>query len=374
MRITSLDCLRGIAISLVMLNHFTLINADFWWIRLLRAGGGVDLFFLLSGMLVTLVLLRAKESQRKTLPNIYLSRALRVWPLYFAVIGTALLLLPLIDHPKAENFGRIDGDEWYYFLFLQTIPIAQSAQFRHAIVDVTWSLAIQEQFFWFWPLAIWFLKRHTLIVICVVLSFGALATRLLLAYLEVAPIAIYVLTPARADILAIGCLLALTYDSWTKAGQLNARNVFLAALAIIAYPIFAITKQSLWEYDFLTYGLTLRLLFWVGIIFLLVNWELRFKGFSRNRIVLGFVWLSTFGYGLYLTHIPVRAVVRDLWFMSGLTGAWDISAVQAQLLFYVVAFVACVAVAALVFYSFERPILMARNRWLQGHSKTTAVG
>lgn len=367
-RLVSLDCLRGIAITLVMWNHFTLLDprygGDYWWTRLLRAGGGVDLFFLLSGLLVTLVILRAKETGNRSLRNIYVSRILRVWPLYFAVVGFALLILPMVDHPKIENFARVSGDEWYYFLFLQTIPIAESGQFRHAIVDITWSLAIQEQFFWFWPLAVWYMNRRFLIGTCVVICVLSFSFRAVLAMMEASPVAIYVLTPGRLDILAVGSLLALTFHIWSDRSRFTAIAILLATIPLLAYPAYGISKQSLWEYDFLVFGLSLRLAFWMAVIFLFVQIEQFFPAFRNVRVVRIFVWISVFSYSLYLTHLPVRAVLRDMLYGGSFDESGLLGVVGEQMTFYVAATVVCLVAAYVTFQWIERPILRWRNRRL----------
>lgn len=375
-RLVSLDCLRGIAITLVMWNHFTLLDprygGDFWWTRLLRAGGGVDLFFLLSGLLVTLVILRARESGNRTLPEIYLARALRVWPLYFAVVVFALIVLPTFDHPKAENFARISGDEWYYFVFLQTIPIADAGQFRHALVDITWSLAIQEQFFWFWPLAVWYLSRRTLIGICIALCGIAITFRAVLAGMEVSPVAIYVLTPGRLDILAVGALLALTIDFWADRKRLTPLTVAVSAALLAAYPAYGISRQSLWEYDFLVTGLSLRLAFWVGVIFLFVQSELARPWLREMRIIKLFAWIAMFSYALYLTHLPVRAVLRDMVYGGSFDESGMLGIVGEQLSFYPAAFGACIVVGYVTYRLVERPILIFRSRRFKAGATETS--
>src|SRR5437016_771047 len=74
----------------------------------------------------------------------YARRVLRIFPLYYAVVILSLVVLPHFAHVKAERFGRIKGDEFWYWTLLSNYAVGLSNQWRHGILDVTWSLAIEE--------------------------------------------------------------------------------------------------------------------------------------------------------------------------------------------------------------------------------------
>src|SRR5438552_6539803 len=138
-RVVALDGLRGIAILLVMMHHQTVQIgstavdrfAGFW-----TTGGwiGVDLFFVLSGFLITGILYDAKGKSHY-FRNFYARRVLRIFPLYYAVLIVCVGLLPWIPHPKAAAFGRIAGDQGWYFIYLQNYVMAWRGTFRHGILD-----------------------------------------------------------------------------------------------------------------------------------------------------------------------------------------------------------------------------------------------
>ena len=218
-QIPALDGLRGVAILLVLFHHQTLLRLDGsgvdpWFGRLFHVGWcGVDLFFVLSGFLITGLLLDAKGGPHY-FRNFYARRTLRIFPLYYAVVFFSLVILPnlpegILPAQKAQSFGRIEGDEIWYWTYLSNYSIAAAGQWRHGILDVSWSLAIEEQFYLLWPLLVAKLGRGALWRLCAGLILLAPACRLALLAAGADELAPYVLTPARIDTLAIGASLAL---------------------------------------------------------------------------------------------------------------------------------------------------------------------
>ncbi len=177
----ALDAVRGMSMLMVAVYHMTFIRptntletgivfiAQSLWVS-------VDIFFALSSFLITGILLDSVNKARY-FRNFWARRSLRVFPLYFAIVIFSLLILPYLNHPKMSNFGRIKGDEWYYWIYLQNIPIAWGG-FRHAILDVTWTLAIEEQFYLIWPFVIFLIPRARLPIVFVALFAISLAARL----------------------------------------------------------------------------------------------------------------------------------------------------------------------------------------------------
>src|SRR5687767_2907742 len=160
--IPALDGLRGIAIILVMLHHFTYyrpnsgIDAQIASV-LFFGWAGVDLFFVLSGFLITGILLDTRDSKRY-FSTFYARRTLRIFPLYYLVLLLAFVVLPKFPalHPVLlGQVGPVDlPPQWPYWLYLTNFSIADGG-WVHGWVDVAWSLAIEEQFYLVWPLMIW---------------------------------------------------------------------------------------------------------------------------------------------------------------------------------------------------------------------------
>ena len=208
-KIPQLDAVRGIAVLLVLLHntdvypslHLGLIAGNGWM--------GVDLFFVLSGFLITGILLDTKQSERY-FQNFYARRCLRIWPLYYSALLFMFVIVPLLRPSEAHViFATRSSPWWAYPLFLQNflIPIPTSAT---GLLGVTWSLAVEEQFYLVWPLVVRFcteaqLRRIATAVICL--------SPALRFYLSLHQVNIYSNTFCRLDGLMAGALLAVVIRS-----------------------------------------------------------------------------------------------------------------------------------------------------------------
>ena len=209
-RVEALDGLRGFAILAVVAFHAMFLDVgllggarpaptDVYPTLALLGWCGVDVFFVLSGFLITGILLRSKGAPGY-FRNFYARRALRIFPLYYLVVG---LLLFALDRPATTGAEKAS-----YLLYYQNV--------RYALVGegtldparlITWSLAIEEQFYLVWPTVVWLCSRRALVGVCVAVVVGAIALRLWL--LAGGLHTTHFLTPCRLDTLAAGALLAL---------------------------------------------------------------------------------------------------------------------------------------------------------------------
>lgn len=125
---------------------------------------GVCIFFVLSGFLITyLILNEIKENSKLSLGHFYLRRVLRIWPLYFGLLVVAyFILLPILSAKSNINSSDIMTHSKYYFLFVSNFDMIQSAgEGSYLPVGITWSVAVEEQFYLFWPLLFFFLPVKT---------------------------------------------------------------------------------------------------------------------------------------------------------------------------------------------------------------------
>src|SRR5580704_2580169 len=151
-RLSQLDGVRGIAILLVLIHntdsfpslHLAAISAYGWM--------GVDLFFVLSGFLITGILLDTKQSN-SYLKTFYARRCLRIWPLYYSLLIFMFVIVPHLRPSDAHAIFERSSPWWAYPFFLQNFFVAIPAQAAGPL-GVTWSLAIEEQFYLIWPLFI----------------------------------------------------------------------------------------------------------------------------------------------------------------------------------------------------------------------------
>ena len=168
--IPALDGLRGIAIILVMLHHFTYYRPTSGIDALIGSvlffgWTGVDLFFVLSGFLITGILLDTRGSERY-FTSFYARRTLRIFPLYYLVLFLAFVVLPKFPAVHPVLAGQADvPPQWPYWLYLTNFSIADRG-WVHGWVDVAWSLAIEEQFYLVWPLVIWLCPPRLVAWLC----------------------------------------------------------------------------------------------------------------------------------------------------------------------------------------------------------------
>jgi peptidoglycan/LPS O-acetylase OafA/YrhL len=211
----ALDGLRGLAIAVVVASHFQTFlspdGAEGLARTVARVGYlGVDLFFVLSGFLITGILVDTKGLSR-SLPHFFLRRAVRIFPLYYAYLAMVFSLLRSGGSPT----GIIPS---HYFFYLQNLKPHFGA--IHILTSHLWSLAVEEQFYLVWPLVVYFCPRPRLAGICLAGAAGAVLIRAWLAAQGVDPEIAHQVTPARLDTLLLGA-----------AGALVARDARLARLA-----------------------------------------------------------------------------------------------------------------------------------------------
>jgi len=370
--IPALDGIRGLAILSVVIHHMTIIGngpaaIDRFVYSVFHVGWiGVDLFFVLSGFLITGILYDAK-GEDGYFRNFYARRTLRIFPLYYAVVFFSLVILPHIPNSKTARFARIEGSEIWYWTYLSNYSIAYVNEFRHGILDVSWSLAIEEQFYLVWPAVVLLLDRKTLMKVCGVLMIVALGTRLYLAQGNVFWIRCYVLTPCRMDALAAGAFVALA-----ARGPRGARALIrpasilapIAAIGIIAMKIIwpADCESMIWE----RYSYTISAVGFASFLLLAITRPAN----SPVSRVLGRGILATLGkysYAMYLFHLPLRAFVRDIIYGpdGGRLGAFATfhgSQIPGQILYYAISLTITFIAAWLSWNLYEKHFLRLK-RW-----------
>jgi peptidoglycan/LPS O-acetylase OafA/YrhL len=212
-RIKELDGLRAIAALLVIAWHYIGIpdGPHTWFYKVSYLGHfGVDLFFVLSGYLITTILLQNRESPSYFV-SFYMRRAFRIWPIYYPMVLVCFLGWRFGGNPALFS-GDLPG--WTYLLGIQNFWMARENQYGVFWLSGTWSLAIEEQFYLFFPVIVRFISLPMLpkilwaiIIVCPIGRFFDSFTKDEFGY--------YVLPYFRADVLAIGALIAW----WRFTGQ-----------------------------------------------------------------------------------------------------------------------------------------------------------
>jgi peptidoglycan/LPS O-acetylase OafA/YrhL len=214
--VPELDGIRGIAISLVVFYHLYLVGGlgdkgsvygsvvSFGW-------SGVDLFFVLSGLLITGILLDSRAEQ-KYFQKFYARRILRIFPLYYATVVAIFdagpFLLRRLSRGHLIGYWVHPSSQIFAWTFTLNIPFGLGLNFS-PLIHPLWSLAVEEQFYLVWPLAVYLLSPITLRRVCLGLIVAAPIARMSLVSMGRLAAA-YSFTPCRLDALAFGALLALT--------------------------------------------------------------------------------------------------------------------------------------------------------------------
>jgi peptidoglycan/LPS O-acetylase OafA/YrhL len=365
--VPALDGIRGLAILMVMVYHLTLLpggaGLDRAWASAAAFGwAGVDLFFVLSGFLITGILWEAKGG-RHYFRNFYARRTLRIFPLYYAVMVLLLVVLPRLPHPQAARYGAVGGEQVWYWTYLSNFAIGLRHHWDLGSLDVSWSLAIEEQFYLVWPAVVLLLGRRALMTFCAAVVGVAVLMRTALTLGGAHPIAVNVLTPCRMDALAVGAFLALAVRGPGGVAALlpRARRAAAGSLLLLA-GLFAVQgpKWGVVRGPGQMIGYSLLAVFYGCVLLLAVARPGR--GLLSRFFSCGL--LTTFGrysYALYLFHLPLSVCLRETALRPGRLPALCGSHLPGQLLFYAAGIGLSLAAAWLSWRFYEGPFLSLKR-------------
>ncbi len=358
-RIPSLDGLRAISIFLVLISHSesTYPHQNRWVNFLLTIFGngslGVLIFFVISGFLITTLLLNEYEKTGTiSLTQFYLRRAFRIFPAFYCYLSfifglwmIGIIHLDWLDFGAAALFLRNYGG-----LFIH------SNSSGDWFIAQTWSLAVEEQFYWLWPVCLLFVKPQRAVLITVVLIllapfirtaeyFAMPATR------EQIPIMLH----TRMDSLMTGCLIAFLYKNMRFQGLLKSlyqRHIPLLA-AVFMFAISALLNNR-----------------FRGIYSLPIGWTL--ENISAALILLWAIDNASSKVGIFLnsrllTHLGVISYSLYLWQQLFLTKLIPLSFDK-----FPFSLVLCILAAEFSYFVVERPILSWRQRLKLSHTNATA--
>lgn len=321
-QIVALDGVRGVAVLLVVLVHLQqsgVVPARFSLLNMIASYGwcGVDLFFVLSGFLITLGLLESKLALNY-FSGFYLRRILRIFPLYYAVLGAAFVCnLFFADWmPPGPILSGSDSGPLFptwkgwisHALYFQNWWMPSWEPKNQDILGHFWSLGIEEQFYLLWPLAVWLLPCRRLLVLCAVVCVGAVALRIFLVDVYgIAPHVVLMNTATRVDTLLLGAVAAIVVQDPTLLQKVRKWLPGIALLSALSLGAVALlVKDRASQLHFMnTFGFTA-----LGVVFAwMVTWSYMFDGrrnawdrlFSLKPLRL----LGRYSYGLYVYHLPI---------------------------------------------------------------------
>lgn len=339
-----LDILRFIAFLLVFWQHAfagafvksEVIESDLVKALTMTGGYGVQLFFVLSGFLITYLLIKEFDLNGKiNLRNFYTRRALRIWPLYYIVMIVGVFILP-----SFFNTIQFCGSPQLSLLFLNNFDAHPECT---TTVGMAWSVAIEEQFYMFWPLLFMALIRTPKILFFSSLSLFIFSFVFNILY----PAESYFHTFGNILFLMAGCMGAIIY---TRNGELVKSDKFLNRKGFVFSIIGALF--------FIVFMVPLKVIV-LPVLFLYIILYLVSLDENSERITL-FTRLGKYTYGMYMYHPALILLTKILFDKFGLNYTENISLHIAMSLSILLL---TIFVSKLSYNIIEKPILAFKSRF-----------
>lgn len=339
--IPELDGLRGCAIAAVLIYHFSNQLPRIPGIGLLIHFGwsGVDLFFVLSGFLITRILAKTR-THPGFFRNFYARRVLRIFPVYY---WTLAIVIPIFDAvPALRSAIPSHHDLSFYWLYLQNwTPLMQAVNqqsFGHF-----WSLAIEEQFYWIRPLVVWSVPPRRLMAVSIAGFFLAFALRLSIS----SHWFIWRATFTRMDALMMGSICALALDHPTVREWLGKRAKILVIPALFLLAGVILGDRLLGERFTDTLGLSAIALSYGLLLLYAAHAQGAVRRVFRSSALTG---LGKYSYGIYVYHVPIAAML-------------SLTPIHTGLKMFLLLMVTSIGLGALSYELAEKKILGLKSRF-----------
>ncbi len=363
--IPELNAIRGLAILAVLFYHFGSLYTpehktllDHFFQSVCHCGWmGVDLFFVLSGFLITGILLDAKGSQRY-FSSFYVRRILRIFPLYYGVLIAVFWLAPALSTLLHRHFESAPS-QWSYWLHVSNWLTAFDP--KGPLVTNFWTLSVEEQFYLVWPAVIALCPNRWNARLCCCLILGALILRNLPLFLHIQAAHdnfMYRLTPFRIDTLVLGALgaIAVRRQQWPAISGIVRAACFIAGAFILVAVVAR--QRTVWPGNMavIRFGYT-------GVALLCASAVLHAYETHRMNLFGARILRSTtltrlgeYSYGIYVFHGIVRAYVPRLHLGNPSTRI-------SQLSIMAIGMCAAFVIAIASFYFYEQPFLKLKKRF-----------
>jgi peptidoglycan/LPS O-acetylase OafA/YrhL len=340
--VPALDGLRGVAVIFVMAFHI--------WRSPATALGwsGVDLFFVLSGFLITGILWDTRESRDRG-RVFYVRRALRILPLYYGVLVGVFVIRPLLGWNHRLDDVALAPEQIWYWTYLCDWRIALDHPHAYTFLTHFWSLSIEEQFYLVWPAIVWRCSRRVALGVAAVIAASAFVLRGYVVLGTAAAGSVYGLLPCRIDALAVGAIVALALRA--PGGATAARRwVSPAAAAGMAITVALVLLRPTVQFvdpGMSTIGYTALDWSFAGVVLTAATTRSRVLEWPLLRAA------GRYSYGLYVFHpLVMWWIVRDVPWLE-----------RTEWRFVVGATITSVLVAFLSHRLFETPFLRLKAKW-----------
>lgn len=327
----NLEGLRFFAFFVVFINHATgslgynnhsekyaFIRSHFFY----NGDLGVSFFFVLSGFLITYLLLKEKELSGKiNIKNFYLRRILRIWPLYFLIVGICLLILPEFSNILPPWFqidpGINEINPWLYITFLGNFDYLFNG-INNFMIGILWSVSVEEQFYLFWPLIIAIIPVKHLLKAFILIILGSIAFRFFYAHGNAMIIKYHSLS-SISD-LASGAVIAYLachgniIARISKIPKWSIISIYLLLLILIPFRFYT------WKFGahYAHVSSVMPVVFSTIFAFIILEQNYAANSFykvSRFKLISS---LGKYTYGMYCYHMIAFFAVLVLFYLMGI--------------------------------------------------------
>ena len=366
--IPALDGLRGVAVLMVLMLHFYLSEAEILRVhptfgpilgKIAFSGvWGVELFFVLSGFLITGILVDSKD-KINYFGAFYMRRFLRIFPLYYVTLAVVLLILPNLVAFDAPAQSIVSRQVWLW-TYLQNTPWSGGHWDDSTIFHMVhfWSLCVEEHYYLVWPLVVRFLPARYISVVCIVGMVSCLALRMLHS-VPGSPTILGWSTLTKLDGLFVGSLIALG----CRAVQINKSFKKFAPIGLVVFGIaFAALLFIPRRVQLGYYGAFVEpvvVLFFGSVLITALDSANGFSKLLRNP------FLRTFGkysYGIYVIHFLCVPAFDSLFQRRNMCN-WTGSPLLVQVGFYVLTIASSYLLAFTSWHLMEKHFLTLKEHF-----------
>jgi peptidoglycan/LPS O-acetylase OafA/YrhL len=348
--ISQFDTLRALAVTLVLLQHW--LPHDHWINTLNNGLIGVLLFFVLSGFLITSILLDnrlnadPKISIWKKIKTFYIRRALRIFPIYYLILVFLFVI----------SFQDIRSQIFYFLSYTQNfLFVAQNQNYGYVIHF--WTLAVEEQFYLFWPFIIFFCPIKFLKLIIIVFILFGFLFRITLECNNLVLGPVNYLMPSALDAFSLGGLLAF----------LTTQKIIDMYLSTVKCILIIVVSLVIYYFKVIDFYLLVSLYSTISIYVLLKGKGYLFDLIFKNKLIM---FIGKISYGIYLIHyliyplnhwLHVKCVENNI--IIPFINKILIPEFDNDYLRFIYFYILTLIIATFSWYAFENPVNKLKNRF-----------
>jgi peptidoglycan/LPS O-acetylase OafA/YrhL len=358
--IPALDAIRGLAIVVVTLYRFggggegaARCIEHHWLVEL--GSRGVDLFFVLSGFLITGILYDAKGKEHY-FRNFYMRRALRIFPLYYGAIAVSVFVIPLLHTRWAAEFQPAVEHQTWLWLYGANVLQAIRGEWNLGPLNHFWSLAIEEHFYLVWPAVIYFASRRTALRICGALFGVSVLARAAWLAAGGNDVAAVVLTPLRMEGLVLGSWIALVARGDQGLARLKRwaqPTLLFCGLAAVAADVLG---RRLFGLPTAAWAVT------CGAFLVLMIVSRRSSPLTLLGKSKGLQFFGKYSYAMYVFQLPLIYLAAPVLSASGIATLLG-SPIAGQAAYCLIMFALTTLLAIVSWYVFEKRVLALKHRF-----------